>query len=226
MAFESIEFLATKLASGVAITGELARFSDPQAELLIQRDLVRAGALMTDSAFLDGQPAVVRVRPASIVSGAPTLAASGTSVQDFKADAAALIGTMSAAGCAFGAPFWIMTQQQLAALDLGDASLVKDGKIAQWPVLTSTSPPIPASTIVLVDASEVLFGDLGFEVDSTQEALVELANPAADPATASTTFVSLWQAGLTALRLTRYVHWDRAHGGSAGTITGCSYGLG
>ena len=155
---------------------------------------------------------------------APTVAASGSDVAAFRKDAAALVSAMVTAGTALAAPAWVMSPEQRVALDLMDSSLIKDGLLAGFPILTTTSPAV-AGRIVLIDASELNVADGGAEVDSSEEAMLEVAARHADPPTAATVLVSLWQLDLVALRVIRYANWMRTRPGSVGYIEGAAYGL-
>jgi hypothetical protein len=233
LAFASDDFLHFKLAVLVAVTKELAREGRPDTVALVTQDLIKATAQAVDEALLNpsfaGSPGI---SPASITHAAPSLVASGTDAVAFKADAAKLIGEMVAAGTSLTAGRWIMSPPQRAALSLLDPALIRDdGTLAGFPVLTTTCSAIatgtapPVGNIVLVDASELNIGDLGAQIDTSEEALLEMSAPPTDPPTAATVLVSMWQTGLVALRVLRFANWQRTRPGTCGVITGCSYGL-
>jgi hypothetical protein len=225
LAFDSTDFQHYKLMCLVAITAELARLGRPDAVKLVASDLVKASAQASDEAFLDPNSAgVAGVKPPAVTHNAPSITASGTDTAAFRLDAAALIAAMSSAGTGFGSPSWVTSPQQAAALRLLDASLVRDGGLAGWPILETTSPAV-AGRIVLIVADELDVGDGGAEVDASQEALLEMAAPATDPPTSGTVLMSLWQLNLTALRVVRYLNWLRTRPGSVGVIEGANYGF-
>ena len=67
-----------KCALIVGITDELARFSNPNAEVLARDTLAQGITKFIDQQFLSANAAVTNVSPAGILNGADTDAASGT----------------------------------------------------------------------------------------------------------------------------------------------------
>ncbi len=83
-------------------------------------------------------------------------------------------------------------------------------------VLSSNSP----AQITLLDASHVLYSDDGgIEVDTTDEATIQMNTTPTDPAVAATVFQSLWDANLIAVRASRWVAWLRAQSGAVSYMT-------
>jgi len=229
LSLDTVELPATKLQGLVAISTELAKFSSPAAERVIENDLGATVISMVDTAFLDPSAAATGASPASITYGAPVVAASGATVAAFRADVRELVRQMTLAGAVFAAPFWVMSQQMLINLSLADSALVQNGRIGEIPVLTSTldvmsdgSSP-DSGRIFLLDAAQVLYADEGLEVETAKHATVQLADVADSPEVATTVQISLWQRNLLGLKATRYVNFQARSAGAAGLITGCTY---
>jgi len=78
-------------------------------------------------------------------------------------------------------------------------------------VLSDNSP----KQITLIDASEILFSDDGgIEVDVSEQATIEMDGTPTSPPTASTVTVALWQNNLIAVKVLRWIAYQRARAGS------------
>lgn len=225
LAFEADEFGFAKVGALVAVSKELIQLSEPSAVQLVSTDLVKASGEAVDQQLLD--PAAVGspgISPPSLTSGAVNLVASGSDVTAARRDLAELVKIMITAGTKLASPYWVMSPEQRAALDLMDASLIKNDLLASWPILTSTAPAV-TGRITLIDASELNIADGGAELDSREEALVEMAAPATDHLTSGTVLISLWQLNILALKVVRYCNWSKVQAGAVGYIDECAYGL-
>lgn len=228
---------AAKVASIAIITDELARSSEPSAEVAISTDLRAAGAEALDIAFIDPANAGVSgIKPASITSGAPSFASSGATVANIDDDLAQLIQTLSDAGSDLSFAAWVMrprTALHLARLRGGSDGApsypfitAKGGTLLGIPVLTSANVPTESSTgnpssITLLDAAQISIADDGdSELSIAAHATVQMET---EPQTGATEQVSLWQNGLIGLRGERMVNWRRRHPGVAAVLTGVTY---
>jgi HK97 family phage major capsid protein len=111
--------------------------------------------------------------------------------------------------------------------------ITKDGgAIEGIPVVTSENivanggSPADGALIAFINASDILLADDGgVEVDISTEASIQTDSAPDSPVTASTVFVSLWQAGLVGILCSRFVNWTKARSDSVVYITGGNYSV-
>lgn len=232
LAFEDLNFAPAKIAGEVVESLELLRMADdPAVEALILGDLVAAASQFLDEQFLDPSVSEVSdVSPASISNGGITVAASGTTAAAFTADASSLVDQMSAAGCLFQSPYWVMSPRLRLALDLM-GTLIKNNMIGNWPILSTSCTAVAtgdsplAERIFLIDADQINIADGGAETEASQEATIQMDGAPDDPTTGSTVLVSTWQRSLAVVRILRYVRWaSRRDQCACAYIDGCAYG--
>jgi HK97 family phage major capsid protein len=216
LAFDGIQLPAYKLAALTAYSQELFRQETPSSDATICRSLVEGVAAQLDLSFLDPASGLIAgVRPASITSGAPTVASSGSSAAQITAD----LKLMMAALTNWIYPVWIMrpgTAGNLAATTNASGNLqfpnisMLGGTLLGLPVIVSANAP---AAIVLLDAGSVLYADENqIELDLGEEvSLLMDDGPQNSPQT--TSVVSFWQRGLLSLRCTRTLSFARAHDG-------------
>jgi hypothetical protein len=80
--------------------------------------------------------------------------------------------------------------------------------------------------IVAVDASQIFAASGALDLDTSEEALVEMDSAPTSPPTPTTNLVSLFQMNLIALKATRWWAAERARAGAVAVISGVSYGSG
>jgi HK97 family phage major capsid protein len=224
LSFGRLPIPFTKMAVIVVITDELARFSDPSAELLVRDDLVAAIAQFADQQFTDPSVAVsANLHPASITNGvAPVVAASG-SMADINAALTTMIGQLAVANMPFTSPRWLMNPTTRIAL--GNMRTVQEvyafpemqmGNLKGYPVIESNS--IPVSTVILVECSQVLYAsDPVVDIEASQEASLQLDTA---PATPPNPVVSLWQQNMLGIKAEQYQYWTKRHDGCVAVGTG------
>lgn len=235
--FEEGALSHSKIGGIVVITDQLAASSSPAAEAIIQNDLIAATAQFTDEQLLDPNVAEISDNsPASITNGAPTFASSGSDMDSIEADLKLLVGSLNDYGIRFIAPYFIMrpsTALHLATLRSvagGGQPLfpnigVTGGDLWKIPLLVTGNMPIDADTphassIVLVDAAEMLLADGSIDVDASKQASVQLRT---DPQTGAQRLVSLWQSNCVGARVTRFVRWKMRRPGAVAVLSGVTY---
>lgn len=235
--FEDGTLSHSKLGGIVVFTEELARTSDPAAELVIQNDLIAAISQVMDSQLLDPSVAEIPgIAPASITYGAPSFDSISDDMDTIEENLKLLVGSLIAADIQFRAPFFVMRQRtalHLAALRSvagGGQPLfphvgVKGGDIWQIPILVSDNLPTDsdspnASSIVLVDAAEMLLADGGVEVDASRQASLQLRT---DPVTGAQQLVSLWESNCVGARVTRMARWKMRRQGAVAVLRNVTY---
>lgn len=246
LAFDQVTLGMAKTAGIVVITDELARSSSPSAEEVVRQDLIDQTAQFLDNQFVDpDKAAVANVSPASITNGVTAVVASGTSADNFRADAQALMAKFIQANLSLAGAVWIMTETQALGLALmlnalgqpefPGMSITGTGTLLGLPVVISenipaqaavTGPPaIPAgSRIILAKASEILLADDGQTMlDASTEASLQMDSAPTDPPAAATVFISLWQMNMVGIRAERYINWGKRRPGAVQYITGTAY---
>jgi hypothetical protein len=116
----------------------------------------------------------------------------------------------------------------LIAISLFDGDLLRDGKIAGIPVLTSSHAPNDGDSpgdanIYLVDGAGVLLADGGLDISLSGQATLQMDDAPDSPATGATVLVNLFQRNLIGLRCTRFIRWAKRNQGVAGYISGVAY---
>jgi HK97 family phage major capsid protein len=239
LSFDTVTIPWAKIAVIVIITQELARFSQPSAEMLVRDDLIDSIAAFIDAQFLD--PTVTPLtglRPGSITNGVTPIPSSGRTVAAVTLDLnTALLQLMNALSGHVTALTWIMSPA--AALFLATLRTAQDifafpgmslggtpGSLGPQPsllgiqVIVSGNVPVSAglSDIVLLDQAQILLADDGqVLIDTSAEASVQMDSA---PATPPTPLVSLWQQNLLGIKAERFIFWQRRREGAVQIITG------
>lgn len=243
LGFDTVTLRFAKISGIVPLTEELARFSNPSAEQLIQADLIATIAQFTDQQFLDPSVAAVAdVNPASVSNGITPVPASGVDADAMRADFKSLVqqfvdSNISVAGCV-----WVMSEIQALGLSLMVNALgqrefpdisMTGGTLLGLPVVTSqidatddgASPT--GNRIFLIKAPYVMLADDGLVLlDASREASIQMDSSPDDPTTNSTVLVSLWQQNLIGLKATRWINWQKRHDAAVQFIDNASYGDG
>lgn len=229
LSFDSIEISPLKCAAICAFSDELLRRSDPNVEILVRDDLVKGIAQVQDVQFIDpGAVVVPGISPTPItVAPGHTAASAGNTVANITADLSGAMQGLEDANIIADAPVWIMAPRNRRYLMLQrtaqDLWAWRDellrGTLLGIPVIVSKN--VPASLIVLADAAELVTADDGgVQIDSSNEATIQLDTAPTDP---PTNMVSLWQQNMTAIRVEQIITWFRRRAEAVATITGVAW---
>ncbi len=218
LAFDSLTVPPFKAAVIVVITQELARFSSPDAELLVRNDMVKGISEFLDKRFIDPQYVGDATSPASITNTASVTTAAGGSVAQTDAAVEGAFGNFLAANMDPTRAVWVMSP--IVALSLSMKRDTQDRRVypdltaqgGTWyglPVITSNSAVLAGSpteaVIALVDPASILLAqDPGIDIDMSSEASVQMDNA---PASGAQSLVSLWQNNLVGFRAEQFVNW-------------------
>jgi HK97 family phage major capsid protein/HK97 family phage prohead protease len=238
MAFDSVTMSPYKIAVIVALTDELVRFSNPQADILVRDDMAAAIRQFADTQFLSpGVAGVSGVNPASVSYGTTPItsaSAGGTSsVANAYTDIGAALAGVSSNNLDFASLVWVMnprtalslsllrtTQDMMAFEDLN----VNGGTLKGIPVITSGNVPYSTSggsPIFLIAANEILLAeDGGLTIDMSKEASVQMNDA---PSAGAQSLVSFWQNNLVGLRAEWYVNWLARRTGAVSYIDSTHY---
>ena len=193
MGFTNAPALLPKKASSiVVITKELALLKASGSEAAIQQILVNEVTAFTDGTFL-GAAAATAAAPAGLLNGVSVSADLATVVKNF----------FTARPNAMR-PTWIVSPAGLGVLALTDPNVPRSYR--GFPIVTSPSAGVNG---LLVDAAAVAVADAGVQLDTSQQAVIEMNDAAATPPVAATIFESLWGRNLVGIKCERYVNWTK-----------------
>jgi HK97 family phage major capsid protein len=225
LAFDRLPIPFTKVAVIVVITDELARFSDPSAEMLVRDDLVASIATYLDGQFTNpAVAAVANVNPASITNGVTPIAAATGGVSDINAALTAAIQQLVNANMPFTSAYWLMNSGTRVALQNQRVPTYLNyafpemmaGQLKGYPIVDSNT--IAAGTIILVDCSQVLHAaDPVVDIEASQEASLQMDSA---PATPPAPLISLWQQNMLGIKAEQYQYWIKRHTGCVAVVTG------
>jgi HK97 family phage major capsid protein len=133
----------------------------------------------------------------------------------------------------------VMTSQQAIAISMMVNTLGQyvwptmgpsGGSLAGIPVITSENivgtggSPTDGGLIVAINAPDILLADDGqVTIDVSTEASLQMETAPDSPATASTTFVSMFQQNMVAIRAERFIHWLKRRSGAVQYIQYAKY---
>lgn len=239
LAFDSITLDFAKIAGIIPLTEELVRASNPSAELLVRNDLAAAIVQFMDSQFVDPTKAATGISPASITNGVTAIVPSGVTGAAFLSDVGRLIGTFLTNNLSLASAVFIMTQtnamrlsliqnsfgqQMFPSVNMAGGTLLGIPVVASENIPSSTGSPAEGYPIILAAAAEILLADDGqVTIDASREASLQMETAPDSPATASTTFVSLWQQNMLAIKAERFINWVKRRSTAVQYITSAVY---
>jgi HK97 family phage major capsid protein len=228
---DNIEFKFTKIAKIVAITEELARFSNPSAEARVREDLIEGIQVRMDRTFVDPSvTASAGIRPASIFNGADTAAAAGTgTIANIITDVKAAMATFVAAELPTDQVVILTTPTLAVGASLMRTTLdapafpgmtPSGGNLLGFPVYVSSL--VPSGYVEFFIPGEVLLADDGqANVDVSNQATLIMDDGNSPSATNS---VNLWQENKIGIRAERFVNWMKRRDDSTYYITAANWG--
>ncbi len=229
LSFDSVSITFAKCALIIGITDELARFSNPNAEVLARDTLANGITKFIDEQFLSANAAVTNVSPAGILNGADTDAASGT-------DATAVIHDMRqilAHYQVYNIPTDGLAVIMQPVLASSIASIYTTLGVPYFPNVTGTggnvlglqvitSNNVPSGYVISMNPASVAIADEGgLQIDASREASVELED---NPTTSAYHLLSAFQANLVFVRAERYISWVRLRTKGVFYLTSAAYG--
>jgi HK97 family phage major capsid protein len=202
-----------KIAAYCAVTTELLKMSVPSALALLQRELRTAITKATNTFFLS--------KFASVTS----FVSSGTQASGFRQDLRTLLASVSSG--ADSKLFLIVGRtiaEALAVLQTTtgatafENATVNGGSIGGITIVVADEAT--AGEMILVDASQLAVAQEGFKLDTSNQATISLNTAPDSPQTLTTSYTSLWQANMSAIRAERYVGLVLTRSDCAAKITG------
>jgi HK97 family phage major capsid protein len=228
--FDYVSLSFAKIALIMGVTEELARFSSPNVEAIVSRNLTRGIAKYIDTQFIDPSvTAVTNVSPASITNGADHDSASGTDIAAVVHDIREILFHFQE----YNIPTSDITlvMQPVLATSIGTMMTTlgvrqfpdvnaNGGSILGIPVITSNNAP--SGKITAIHGPSVLLADDGnVTIDMSREASVQLAD---NPTASGGTMVSAFQTNLVLVRAEQFITWARGRDKGIYYLTGATYG--
>ncbi len=197
--------IAPAKASGIiAVTKELGMLVEPSAWQELQTQLVTGVTDFTDRNFLDPTiTAIAGVRPASITSGVAATAAGTDPDSTLDKLLAAFFTALPGASL----PTLIASAATLSQIRQNTPERRRDHRRHARRNSVCSTPTMPPTKLIIVDAARVCYADDGVEIDVSEEAAVQMDSAPDSPATAATVLVSFWQTNLVGFRVERLVSW-------------------
>lgn len=231
--FNALTSAYTKVAAISVITEELARFSDPNAELLIRDMLGDAVTEAADLKLFSSDVAVANVSPAGLLwNTTPLPGPTGTDPEDIRCFLLTLWEGWDAAKLG-NRPAYYTTPGVARMLAFSRDALgnqafpgmtatggTLDGipvRVSQYLSVVGTSGGVP---FILVDEAEVYLADDGsVTLDASREASIEMSDAPAGSSSATVAAsnvmsVSMFQTNSIALRAERFIWWGKRRNGS------------
>jgi HK97 family phage major capsid protein/HK97 family phage prohead protease len=245
--FSNTNLTWAKVAAIAVISEELARFSNPSAEMLVRDALAASLVARIDQDFLDPDIApVANVHPGAITNGIVALAPSGTNLAAVITDLQTIFAAFIAANNIPTNGVWIMTNTTALALSLmtgagGDPAFpnitMTGGTLKGLPVIASQYALMPGSPadnlLILCNASDIYLADDGqVSIDVSREASLEMddaptgasAQPVGSPtAPTAASLVSMWQTDSIAIKAERYINWQRRRASAVSFLKDVKY---
>jgi HK97 family phage prohead protease len=224
-----------KVANICVLTMENVRYSNPSSDAIVRDQLVAALAARLDTDFINpSKTAVSNVSPASITNGAASIVSTGDDADAIRLDIRSLLAKFNAANNPVTSGVFIMTSACAQAL----AMMVNPLGQQEFPTMGATggtvygmpaiaSDYVPSAIVVLVNSSDIFLGDDGgFQVDTSQEASLEMSDAPAHNSSTPTPaqLVSMFQTNSVAVRAERIINWMRARSQSVAYLTSADWG--
>lgn len=201
------------IASLVAVSKALIKTGNDDAVEIVRRRLIAAAIETIDAAFIDPtNGGTANVKPASVLNAPTAVPTTGDANDDLQALIADFGGDLDRASFVAHPKTYASMNGSLYP-DVG----LRSGSLLNAPAIASRS--CPAGVIALLDADGICLAMSAPSVDTSDKPTVIMADDAADPGQA----VSMWQAGVTAIRLIQNANWAAIRAGSASYISGAAY---
>jgi HK97 family phage major capsid protein len=235
MSFDTVQLGIAKVSSICVFTEEVVKFMRPANVTHVRNSMLTTCARFINQQFIN--PAVVAVpdvSPASVTNGITPISSTGSTVSAITADLSGAMQRFIDAENDMTSAVWVLHPRSALALSMLRESgarafpgiSVLGGELLGLPAVTSAAVPISNETgsptiVCLLDPSRILLADDDLiTLDASRNAALQMVD---DPATGSQQLVSLWQFGLSAARVERWVNWKRADDSAVVVIDNVTY---
>jgi hypothetical protein len=191
----------------VVLSKEVARSETAAASELVNSELRKAVTAVVDQKFTT-----------IAMTGAPSIASSGSSDSDLTNDIQALLAAVNVAGSKLYFAAAANVANRMAIADKRGEMTPQGGAFLGVPTLVSAT--VSAGTLRLFDAAGFAGDFEGVGIDSSNVATLDLGDPPDSPTSAATTLISLFQSGLSAVKATAYFGAKKIRTAAAAELTG------
>jgi len=223
-----------KAAGIIVITQELARFSNPSAELLVRNEMLAGLTRFFDTIFLSTTAAVTNVQPAGILNGISSTAVTGTTAAKFRVDVNTIVQKMITNKRDPSKLVLIMSSGLAMSLSsminsLGNQEFpsinATGGNYLGIPIVTSG---VAGTSIVLIDPTDILIAeDPSVRIDVSTEATIEMSDTPVQgeqsPASAADAWKSMFQNNMIAIRAEQFRTWKVARTSAVEFLVSAAY---
>ena len=209
--FNTVEIKHHKLAGIVVRTDDLLKLSTPGTDQMLRDDMIEACASLIDNTFIDTGAQTTK-RPAGVLNGATKIDHTGTTVNNYKADLAALRAAFISNGLSLKGACYVMSETRASDIsELTDAlgNPYYRGMDAPFGEKTLKGLKViesetAADVIALIKPSELYLADDGaVEIAFSDQATINMGTDAEQ------VLVNLWQQNMTAIRAERHITWAK-----------------
>ena len=209
--FNTVEIKHHKLAGIVVRTDDLLKLSSPGTDQMLRDDMIEACAALIDNTFIDTGAQTTK-RPAGVLNGATKIDHTGTAVNNYRADLAALRAAFISNSLSLKGAYYVMSETRASDMsELTDAlgnpyyrgmdAPFSEKTLKGLPVIESESAP---DVIALIKPSELYLADDGaVEIAFSDQATINMGTDAEQ------VLVNLWQQNMTAIRAERHITWAK-----------------
>ena len=209
--FNTVEIKHHKLAGIVVRTDDLLKLSTPGTDQMLRDDMIEACAALIDNTFIDTGAQTTK-RPAGVLNGATKIDHTGTAVNNYRADLAALRAAFISNGLSLKGAYYVMSETRASDMsELTDAlgNPYYRGMDAPFGEKTLKGLKViesetAADVIALIKPSELYLADDGaVEIAFSDQATINMGTDAEQ------VLVNLWQQNMTAIRAERHITWAK-----------------
>lgn len=209
--FNTVEIKHHKLAGIVVRTDDLLKLSSPGTDQMLRDDMIEACAALIDNTFIDTGAQTTK-RPAGVLNGATKIDHTGTAVNNYRVDLAALRAAFISNSLSLKGAYYVMSETRASDMsELTDAlgnpyyrgmdAPFGEKTLKGLPVIESESAP---DVIALIKPSELYLADDGaVEIAFSDQATINMGTDAEQ------VLVNLWQQNMTAIRAERHITWAK-----------------
>lgn len=194
-------------------TTELVESTATASRAFFNRELRNAVAVAVDAEFFSGL----------LDSGTPSLASSGHTLADMRADVRALLDAVIPGSAPDARLYWVAAEDvgiRISTLDDGRNQMgPKGGSFMSLPALVSKA--IPEGTLALVDGSGIAGDNHTITVDASSQTTLQMAtNPSQNSATGTgSNMTSLFQTGSVALMARAEFGFEKIRDNAVATLS-------
>ena len=230
--YDTVTLGKTKVGSIAAMTKEQMRFSNISAETAIRNNLGGAVNARMDTSFVSADAAAAGVSPAGLLDGVSALASAGDTADNARTDLVNLFEPFSTADISRSRLVYVTTENIGYALRIMKSSLgvfefpeVREGNLDGRPLVMSNH--VSGGDLIAISAPDILLADDGeISVELSDQVSLEMLDASlVQDGTAGTgaSLWSTWQNEAVAIKITRYVNWQKGRSAAVAYVGDATY---